>query len=230
VTVFALICLMPAADADGLVVRQHRSPLFLIGISRIKAKTVHFRRLRLPLEAGRRAKSPAGAVHDHRRRSRPAVNIKGVQPGQLVLDGRHNDRLYYPGWITKVGRSQDQEAESQASAPAWARRLRRSIVHGRLRNQLPVSRLPLEGRARSSRTHVRCRHLRAVAFGHRPKGNEGEANMVSRPDGRHRLGRLRRKTAYAKQNKNVVHSLLVNKDGTAVSPSGRSFAPLPPTA
>ena len=111
------------------------------GIKQIKAKTVTFGASDMPLKpedlkAAGLVQFPmiiGGVV--------PVVNIKGVAPGQLVLDGATVAAIYL-GEITKWNDARDQEAEPEAGAAGHGDRA--GLPLGRLGHQLPVLRLPVE--------------------------------------------------------------------------------------
>ena len=129
------------------------------GIKQIKAKTVTFGASDMPLkpeelkEAGL-VQFPmiiGGVV--------PVVNIKGVQPGQLTLDGATIATIYL-GEITKWNDPKIKKLNPKLDAAGH--RDRAGVSLGRLGNQLPVLGLPVQVEPEVQGDHRR-RYLRAVA-------------------------------------------------------------------
>ena len=185
------------------------------GIKQIKAKTVTFGASDMPLkpeelkEAGL-VQFPmiiGGVV--------PVVNVKGVQAGQLTLDGA-TIAAHLPGRDHQVERPEDQEAEPEADAAGhW--RSRRSIART-APAPTSCSRTICPSRARSSRTTIGANTSVQWPVGIGAKGNEGVANMTTQTDGA--IGYV--EYAYAKQNK-MAYARSINKDGKAVAPSAEAF-------
>lgn len=185
------------------------------GIKQIKARTVTFGASDMPLkpedvkEAGL-VQFPmiiGGVV--------PAVNIKGVQPGQLVLDGATIASIYL-GEITKWSDPRVKRLNPKLALPDTAiAPIYRSDGSGTnfLFSDYLSKASPKFKDSVGAATSVQW------PSGIGAKGNEGEANMVTQTDGA--IGYV--EYAYAKQNK-MAYALLVNKDGKLVSPSADSFA------
>jgi phosphate transport system substrate-binding protein len=185
------------------------------GIKQIKAKTVTFGASDMPLkpdevkEAGL-VQFPmiiGGAV--------PVVNIKGVQPGQLVLDGATIASIYL-GEITKWSDPRVKKLNPKLALPDTAiAPIYRSDGSGTnfLFSDYLSKSSPKFKDTVGAATSVQW------PSGIGAKGNEGEANMVTQTDGA--VGYV--EYAYAKQNK-MAYTLLVNKDGKSVAPSADSFA------
>jgi len=185
------------------------------GIKQIKAKTVTFGASDMPLKPEDVKESGlvqfpmiiGGAV--------PAVNIKGVQPGQLVLDGATIASIYL-GEITKWDDPKIKKLNPKLALPGTAiAPIYRSDGSGTnfLFSDYLSKSSPKFKDTVGAATSVQW------PSGIGAKGNEGEANMVTQTDGA--IGYV--EYAYAKQNK-MSYTLLVNKDGKSVSPSADSFA------
>ena len=184
------------------------------GIKQIKAKTVTFGASDAPLsgkeldEAGL-AQFPMvmGAIV-------PVVNLDGVKPGELVLDGPTVAKIYLgevKKWddpaIAKL--NPGTKLPSQAIVP-----VRRSDGSGTTYNftYYLAEALP----AWKDKVGVSTAVQWPVGIG--AKGNEGVANNVANTKGA--IGYV--EYAYAKQNK-LTHTNMVNKAGKTVAPSSASF-------
>jgi phosphate transport system substrate-binding protein len=184
------------------------------GIKQIKAKTVTFGASDMPLkpeevkEAGL-VQFPmiiGGVV--------PAVNVKGVAPGQMVLDGATIASIYL-GEITKWNDPRIKKLNPKLSLPDTAiAPVYRSDGSGTnfLFSDYLSKASPKFKDTIGANTSVQW------PAGIGAKGNEGVANMTTQTDGA--IGYV--EYAYAKQNK-MAYAQLVNKAGKAVSPSADSF-------
>src|SRR5579872_1637221 len=191
------------------------------GIKQIKAKTVTFGASDMPLkpeevkEAGL-VQFPmiiGGVV--------PAVNIKGVQPGQLVLDGATVASIYL-GDITKWDDPKIKKLNPKLSLPSTAiAPVYRSDGSGT--NFLFSDYLSKVSPKFQSSIGANTSVQWPVGIG--AKGNEGVANMTTQTDGA--IGYV--EYAYAKQN-NMAYVKLINKGGNAVAPSAESFQAAAATA
>jgi len=184
------------------------------GIKQIKAKTVTFGASDMPLKPDDLKESGllqfpmiiGGVV--------PVVNIKGIAPGQLQLDGATIAAIYL-GDITswndpKIKRLNPKLALPDTDiAPVY-----RSDGSGT--NFLFTDYLSKENPKFKSTIGANSSVQWPVGIG--AKGNEGVANMTTQTDGA--IGYV--EYAYAKQNK-MAYAQLVNKAGKAVEPSGESF-------
>jgi phosphate transport system substrate-binding protein len=184
------------------------------GIKQIKAKTVTFGASDMPLKpedlkAAGLLQFPmiiGGVV--------PVVNVKGVGPGQLHLDGATIAAIYL-GDITKwddplIKRLNPKLAlPSTAIAPVY--RSDGSGTNFLFSDYLSKS-SPKFGTTIGANSSVQW----PIGIG--AKGNEGVANMTTQTDGA--IGYV--EYAYAKQNK-MSFTLLTNKSGGVVSPSADSF-------
>src|SRR5262245_23417527 len=184
------------------------------GIKQITAKTVDFGASDMPLKPADLEKDGlvqfpmvmGGVV--------PVVNLEGVKPGELKLDGKVLSDIYL-GKITKW------------NDPAIA-----SLNSG---VKLPDQAIgPVYRSDGSGTTFIFTHYLSEVSpewkekigentsvqfpTGIGGKGNEGVSAMASRTSGA--IGYV--EYAYAKQNK-LTYALLLNKDGQFVSPESRTF-------
>src|ERR1700748_3004681 len=184
------------------------------GIKQIKAKTVTFGASDIPLKpddlkASGLIQFPmiiGGVV--------PVVNIKGVGPGALHLDGATVAAIYL-GDITKWDDAQIKRLNPKLALPATAiAPIYRSDGSGTnfLFSDYLSKSSPKFKDSVGAATSVQW------PAGIGAKGNEGEANMTTQTDGA--IGYV--EYAYAKQNKMASVSL-VNKDGKTVAPSADSF-------
>ena len=184
------------------------------GIKQIKAKTVTFGASDMPLKADELQQSGlvqfpmiiGGVV--------PVVNIKGVQGGQMVLDGQTVAAIYL-GEITKWNDARIAKLNPKLALPATAiAPIYRSDGSGTnflfsnyLSNSYPKFKDTI-----GANTSVQW----PVGIG--AKGNEGVANMTTQTDGA--IGYV--EYAYAKQNK-MAYADLINSAGKRVTPNAESF-------
>jgi len=141
--------------------------------------------------------------------------VKGVQPGQLLLDGATIASIYL-GEISKWSDPRIKKLNPKVALPDTAiAPIYRSDGSGTnfLFSDYLSKSSPKFKDSVGAATSVQW------PSGIGAKGNEGEANMVTQTDGA--IGYV--EYAYAKQNK-MSFALLVNKDGKAVSPSADTFA------
>jgi phosphate transport system substrate-binding protein len=184
------------------------------GIKQIKAKTVTFGASDMPLkpdelkEAGL-VQFPmiiGGVVL--------AVNVKGVGPGQLTLDGPTIASIYL-GEIKTWNDPRIKKLNPKVTLPSTAiapiYRSEGSGTNFLFTDYLSKS-SPKFKETVGSATSVQW----PVGIG--AKGNEGLANMTTQTDGA--IGYV--EYAYAKQNK-MAYTLLINRAGKAVTPSAASF-------
>jgi phosphate transport system substrate-binding protein len=184
------------------------------GIKQIKAKTVTFGASDMPLKpedlnAAGLLQFPmiiGGVV--------PVVNVQGVQPGQLRLDGATVAAIYL-GDITVWNDAQIKRLNPKLMLPATAiAPVYRSDGSGTnfLFSDFLSKASPKFQSSVGANTSVQW----PVGIG--AKGNEGVANMTAQTDGA--IGYV--EYAYAKQNK-MSYTLLTNKAGNAVAPNSESF-------
>jgi phosphate transport system substrate-binding protein len=184
------------------------------GIKQIKAKTVTFGASDMPLEQKDLQQSGlvqfpmiiGGVV--------PVVNIKGVQGGQMVLDGPTVAAIYL-GEITKWDDARIKKLNPKLALPSTAiAPIYRSDGSGTnfLFSNYLSSSYPKFKDTIGANTSVQW----PVGIG--AKGNEGVANMTTQTDGS--IGYV--EYAYAKQN-NMAYTDLINSAGQRVSPDAGSF-------
>jgi len=184
------------------------------GIKQIKAKTVTFGASDMPLEA--KDLQEAGLVQFPMIIGGvvPVVNVKGVQGGQMVLDGPTVAQIYL-GDITKWNDERIKKLNPKLALPATAiAPIYRSDGSGTnflfstfLSNSYPKFKETI-----GANTSVQW----PIGIG--AKGNEGVANMTAQTDGA--IGYV--EYAYAKQNK-MAYANLINSAGKTVTPSAASF-------
>src|SRR6266704_1848360 len=184
------------------------------GIKQIKAKTVTFGASDMPLkpedlqEAGL-VQFPmiiGGVV--------PVVNVKGVQGGQLVLDGATVAAIYL-GDITRWNDARIRKLNPKLPLPdATIAPVYRSDGSGTnfLFSDYLSKSSPKFEQSVGAKTSGRW----PVGIG--AKGNEGVANMTPQTDGA--IGYV--EYAYAKQT-NMAYCGLVNKAGKTVAPGAEAF-------
>jgi phosphate transport system substrate-binding protein len=184
------------------------------GIKQIKAKTVTFGASDMPLEQKDLQESGlvqfpmiiGGVV--------PVVNVKGVGPGQMVLDGPTAAAIYL-GDITKWDdpriKKLNPSLNLSATAIAPIYRSDGSGTNFLFSNYLS-SVYPKFKENIGANTSVQW----PVGIG--AKGNEGVANMTTQTDGA--IGYV--EYAYAKQNK-MAYANLINSSGKKVTPDAESF-------
>ena len=136
------------------------------GIKQIKAKTVTFGASDTPLPG--KELDEAGLVQFPMVMGGvvPVVNLAGVKPGDLVIDGPTLAKIYL-GDDQEVGRPGDRQAEPRRQAAVAGDRAGPSF--GRLGHDLPVHLLPLRGQPRLE-VEGRHQHGGAVAGRHRRQG------------------------------------------------------------
>ncbi|SEQ70548.1 phosphate transport system substrate-binding protein [Solimonas aquatica] len=185
------------------------------GIKQIKAKTVTFGATDKPLsadelEAAGLTQFPmvmGGVV--------PVVNLKGITPGQLVLDGRTLADLFQ-GRITKWNDAAIAKLNPGVALPKTAV----AVVHRSDGSGTTYNFTYYLGEVSESwRVNVGVEASVEWPVGIGGKGNEGVANMVTQTDGA--IGYV--EYAYAKQNK-MTYTKMINKDGKTVAPDADTFA------
>ncbi len=184
------------------------------GIKQIKAKTVTFGATDAPLSGKELDESGLAQFPMVMGAIVPVVNLDGVKPGDLTLDGPTIAKIYMgevKSWddpaIAKLNPS--AKLPKQAIVP-----VRRSDGSGTTYNftYYLADVLP----AWKDKIGVSTAVQWPVGIG--AKGNEGVANNVANTKGA--IGYV--EYAYAKQNK-LTHTKMVNKAGKTVDPSSASF-------
>ena len=184
------------------------------GIKQIKAKTVTFGASDMPLEASELQAAGlvqfpmviGGVV--------PVVNVKGVQGGQMILDGPTVASIYL-GEITKWNDARIQSLNPGLTLPATAiAPIYRSDGSGTnfLFSNYLSSASPKFKETIGASTSVQW----PVGIG--AKGNEGVANMTAQTDGA--IGYV--EYAYAKQNR-MAYTDMINSAGRKVVPDAETF-------
>ena len=185
------------------------------GIKQIKAKTVTFGASDAPLtgedlEASGLAQFPmvmGGIV--------PVVNVEGVKPGDLVIDGPTLAKIFM-GEITKWDDPAIKKLNEGASLPSSAI----AVVH-RSDGSGTTFNFTYYLSAVSDDWKTKIGTEKAVEWpvGIGAKGNEGVANNVANTKGS--IGYV--EYAYALQNK-LTYTKMINKDGKTVEPTAATFA------
>ena len=185
------------------------------GIKQIKAKTVTFGASDAPmkgedLESIGLAQFPmvmGGIV--------PVVNIEGVKPGELVLDGQTLADIFQ-GKITSWDDEAIKKLNPEAALPSQAIAVvHRSDGSGTTFNFATY----LADVSADWKENVGVNTALEWPVGIGAKGNEGVANNVAQTGGA--IGYV--EYAYAKQNK-LTYTDLINKDGNKVEPTAASFS------
>src|ERR1700761_7231499 len=191
------------------------------GIKQIKAKTVTFGASDMPLKPDDLKSSGlmqfpmiiGGVV--------PVVNVKGIQPGQLHLDGATIAAIYL-GDVTQWNDAAIKKLNPGVNLPATAiAPVYRSDGSGT--NFLFSDYLSKSSSKFSSNIGANTSVQWPIGIG--AKGNEGVANMTTQTDGA--IGYV--EYAYAKQNK-MSYTQLTNKSGGVVAPNSDSFQAAAATA
>ncbi len=184
------------------------------GIKQIQNKTVTFGASDAPLKGAELDKSGliqfpmviGGIV--------PVVNIEGVKPGELVIDGQLLAKIFL-GQIKTWDDAEIKKLNPSAKLPSQAIVVvHRSDGSGTTFNFTDyLSKVSADWKTKvGSNTAVEW----PVGIG--AKGNEGVANNVAQTKGS--IGYV--EFAYAKQNK-LSHTKMINKDGKTVTPETKTF-------
>lgn len=184
------------------------------GIKQIQAKTVTFGATDMPLKGEQLEKDGlvqwpmvmGGVV--------PVVNIDGVKPGELVLDGPTIAKIYLgeiKAWDDAAIKKLNPEAKLPSQAIVPVRRSDGSGTTFLFTDYLSKVSADWKGK-------VGANSAVEWPVGIGAKGNEGVANNVTQTKGG--LGYV--EFAYAKQNK-MTHTRLINVAGKGVEPGLASF-------
>jgi phosphate transport system substrate-binding protein len=144
----------------------------------------------------------------------PVVNIEGVKPGELVLDGSTLADIFI-GKITKWDDPAIAKLNEKVKLPSSAI----AVVHrsdGSGTSFIFTTYLSQSNADWKSKVGADAAVEWPVGIG--AKGNEGVANNVAQTKGA--IGYV--EYAYAKQNK-LTHANMVNSDGKSVAPETKSF-------
>jgi phosphate transport system substrate-binding protein len=184
------------------------------GIKQIKAKTVTFGATDAPLPGKELDESGLAQFPMVMGAIVPVVNLEGVKPGDLTLDGATIARIYL-GEVKKWDDPAIAKLNPNAKLPSQAIvPVRRSDGSGTTYNFVYyLAEVSPEFKAKVG---VNTAVQWPVGIG--AKGNEGVANNVANTKGA--IGYV--EYAYAKQNK-LTHTNMINKAGKTVAPSSATF-------
>ena len=185
------------------------------GIKQIKAKTVTFGASDKPLKASELDEAGLTQFPAIVGGTVLVVNLAGIKPGELVLDGDTTARIFL-GEITQWDDPKIKALNPNVSLPNKAI----AVVHrsdGSGTTFLFATFLAQNNSTWSNQVGADTALQWPVGIG--AKGNEGVANMAKQTDGA--IGYV--EFAYAKQN-NMTYTQLVNKAGKTVQPSLDSFS------
>jgi len=184
------------------------------GIKQIKAKTVTFGATDAPLSGKELDESGLAQFPMVMGAIVPVVNLEGVKPGDLVLDGPTIAKIYL-GDIKKWDDPAIAKLNPNAKLPSQAIvPVRRSDGSGTTFNFVYY----LAEVSPDWKTKVGVNTAVQWPVGIGAKGNEGVANNVANTKGA--IGYV--EYAYAKQNK-LTHTNMINKAGKTAAPSSASF-------
>jgi phosphate transport system substrate-binding protein len=184
------------------------------GIKQIQAKTVTFGASDMPLKAEELNKGGLVQFPTVLGGVVPVVNVEGVKPGDLTLDGPTLGKIFL-GQVKTWNDPAIQKLNPNAKLPSQAI----AIVHrsdGSGTTFLFTDYLSKVSPDWKSKVGANTAVEWPTGIG--AKGNEGVANNVAQTKGS--IGYV--EYAYAKQNK-LTHTKMTNKDGKAVDPTAESF-------
>jgi phosphate transport system substrate-binding protein len=184
------------------------------GIKQIKAKTVTFGASDAPLSGKDLQETGLAQFPMVMGGIVPVVNIRGIKPGQLVLDGPTVAKIFM-GNITKWNDAAIKKLNPGAKLPSQAI----AVVH-RSDGSGTTFNFTYYLSDVSDRWKNEVGTEKAVQWpvGIGAKGNEGVANNVAQTGGS--IGYV--EYAYAKQNK-LTYTKMVNKAGKTVAPNAETF-------
>jgi phosphate transport system substrate-binding protein len=184
------------------------------GIKQIQAKTVTFGASDMPLTGDQLAKDGLVQFPTVMGGVVPVVNIDGVKPGDVVLDGPTLARIFL-GEVKSWNDPAIQKLNASTKLP------NQPIVVVHRSDGSGTSFLFTDYLSKVSsdwKSKVGANTAVEWPTGIGAKGNEGVANNVGQTKGS--IGYV--EYAYAKQNK-LAHTKLVNKDGKSVEPTAAAF-------
>ena len=184
------------------------------GIAQIKAKTVTFGATDMPLKPADLQKSGLTQFPTVTGGIVPVINIKGIKPGQLVLNGDVLSKIFL-GEISKWNEPEIAQLNPGVKLPNQAI----AVVHrsdGSGTTFVFASYLSAVNPTWKSNVGASTSINWPVGIG--AKGNEGVASNVAQTSGA--IGYV--EFAYAKSNK-LSHTKMVNKSGATLAPSLASF-------
>ena len=185
------------------------------GIKQIKAKTVTFGASDMPLKPAELKEAGLVQFPTVTGGVVPVVNIEGIKPGELVLDGPTLAKIFL-GEITSWDDPAIKNLNSKVKLPSLAI----VVVHrsdGSGTSFLFTDYLSKESEDWNSKVGASTAVEWPAGIG--AKGNEGVANNVTQAKGA--IGYV--EYAYAKQNK-LTYTGMINKDGKRVLPGAESFS------
>jgi len=184
------------------------------GIKQIKADTVTFGASDMPLKPEDLEKSGLTQFPTVMGGVVPVVNLEGIKPGDLVLDGQTLAEIFQ-GTITTWNDPKIQSHNPSVKLPDQAI----AVVHRSDGSGTTfVFSTYLSQVSADWKGKVGANSALEWPTGIGAKGNEGVAGNVAQTGGS--IGYV--EYAYAKQN-NMTYTKLVNKDGKAVAPSAAAF-------
>jgi len=184
------------------------------GIKQIVAKTVTFGASDMPLKAEELTKNGLIQFPTVMGGVVPVVNLEGIKPGDLTLDGATLAKIFLgevKTWNDPAIQKLNPSAKLPSQAIAIVHRSDGSGTTFLFTDYLSKVSADWKGKVGANT---------AVEWpgGIGAKGNEGVANNVANTKGA--IGYV--EYAYAKQNK-LTFTKLINKDGKAVAPTAESF-------
>ena len=184
------------------------------GIKQIQAKTVTFGASDMPLKAEQLQKDGLIQFPTVMGGVVPVVNIEGIKPGEVVLDGPTLAKIFF-GEIKSWNDAAIQKLNASAKLP------NQPIVVVHRSDGSGTTFLFTDYLSKASpdwKDKVGANTAVEWPTGIGAKGNEGVANNVAQTKGA--IGYV--EYAYAKQNK-LSHTRIINKDGKTVEPTAASF-------
>jgi phosphate transport system substrate-binding protein len=184
------------------------------GIKQIKAKTVTFGATDAPLPGKELEESGLAQFPMVMGGIVPVINVDGIKPGELVIDGPTLAKIFL-GEIKTWNDPAIKKLNANAALPNQAIAIvHRSDGSGTTYNfTYYLSEVSPDWKSKVG-TNTAVEWPGGVGA----KGNEGVANNVAQTKGS--IGYV--EFAYAKQNK-LTHTRMINKSGQAVAPSSESF-------
>jgi phosphate transport system substrate-binding protein len=184
------------------------------GIKQIKAKTVTFGASDMPLEPSELDSAGLLQFPTVIGGDVPVINIPGIKPGEMVLDGPTLAKIYL-GEITKWDDAAIKNLNPGLKLPSTAI----AVVHrsdGSGTTFIFTNYLSKVSHEWASKVGANTAVQWPVGLG--AKGNEGVAGQTLQTQGA--IGYV--EYAYAKQNK-MVYTKMINRAGKAVDPSAENF-------
>jgi len=185
------------------------------GIKQIQAKTVTFGASDMPLSGADLNKDGLAQFPTVMGGVVPVINVEGIKPGELVIDGDTLAKIYL-GQIKTWNDAAIQKLNANLKLPATPI----VVVHrsdGSGTTFLYTDYLSKVSADWKSKVGANTAVEWPVGIG--AKGNEGVANNVSQTKGS--IGYV--EYAYAKQNK-LSHAKMINQAGKVVEPNAEAFS------